>query len=381
MLKEFNVLFVEDTEEFVIIMKRTLEGLFNEVYTKENGELGLEFFKDNHQKIDLIISDITMPVMDGLSMSEEIKAINPNIPIIITSTHNDNAFLHQSIDIGIDAYLIKPISINELIKTIKKALEPTILKKKLADKEKEVQEKLLMGAKFSAIGQLAAGLTHEINTPLTYIKGSIEIMNRAVGMMGDARIREIWEKQYIRVDDGIDRLVNIVDSMKEVAVKANEDFTKSNIYETVLIACIVAYNRAKHITKIKINNEFFEMNMDKNKYQLEANIQKQRIEQVWIIIINNALDELSKIEEFEDRDFEIFIEDDEQSIKVTFIDNAGGIKESIIDKIFVPFETNKESSGMGIGLSFAKKIVEDNEGEIKAYNNDRGAVFEVTLPK
>jgi C4-dicarboxylate-specific signal transduction histidine kinase len=66
---------------------------------------------------------------------------------------------------------------------------------------------------------------------------------------------------------------------------------------------------------------------------------------------------------------------------VKFKDNAGGIKEDIIDKIFDPFVSTKQHSGMGVGLNIAKKIIDEQEGTILAYNKDDGAIFEVRLKK
>ena len=68
----------------------------------------------------------------------------------------------------------------------------------------------------------------------------------------------------------------------------------------------MAHNRAKHISKIYLNGEIFDINnIDNNRFIFMSNIQKQRIEQIWIIIINNALDELVKIEDYENRELKL----------------------------------------------------------------------------
>ncbi len=92
------------------------------------------------------------------------------------------------------------------------------------------------------------------------------------------------------------------------------------------------------------------------------------------------MDELIKFGTFPDRKLDIFIESTEDKVIVKFKDNAGGIKDDIIDHVFDAFKSTKESSCMGVGLNIAKKIVNDNDGEIIAYNENGGAVFEVTLP-
>lgn len=380
MYKDFNVLFVEDENELRLQMGNILSLLFNKVFICEDGREGLESYKNNISEIDLVITDINMPRMDGIQMSEEIKKINSAIPIIITSAHSDAEYLLQAIHIGINGYVLKPMDFLEFKNTITKVLEPKILKKQLKEQEEENQEQLLKSAKFTAIGQLTAGLTHEINTPLTFIKGSAEMMEYLLDGMEQSKLKEGLLKQHVRINDGVKRLINIVESMREISKKSNEKFEQTNIYETIIIATVMAYNRAKHITPIYINNTLFDIDMDKNCEIFNACVQAQRVEQVWIIIINNAIDELIKISEFNDRRLDISIWEENQFIFIKFQDNAGGIEDEIFDHLFDAFKSTKESSGMGIGLSIAKKIIEEQEGEIAAYNENGGAVFEIMLP-
>lgn len=377
----YNVLYVEDEREIAQIGVKVLGLFFNHVHSEENGEAGLEYFRQNSKDIDIVITDINMPLMDGIQMCRNIRKINQDVPIVITTAFNENKYLLQAIDIGISGYILKPLNIEELIKTVSKALEPRVLKDRLDEQEKQNKENLLKSAKFSAIGQLAAGLTHEINTPLTYIKGSIEMMCYVMQSLPESNEKTLLEKYFQRADDGVKRIANIVDSMSEVAKKSNEEIKLTNIFQTVVVATIMGYNRSKHITKIYINDEPFNMSIDKNKEVYEAYVQPQRIEQVWIVIINNALDELIKIPDFHDRELKIYIEDEKDYVVVRFEDNAGGIGEDIIENLFEPFKSTKESSGMGVGLSIAKKIVDEQYGNITAYNKDKGAVFEVLLPK
>lgn len=121
--------------------------------------------------------------------------------------------------------------------------------------------------------------------------------------------------------------------------------------------------------------------LNKNEFIFCSKIQKQRIEQVWIVVINNALDELVKIEDYENRVLNINLFEENNEIVVKFKDSAGGIKEEILEDIFEPFVSSKEHSGMGVGLNIAKKIVDEQDGTIKAYNEDNGAVFEIRLNK
>ena len=89
---------------------------FSQVIGAQNGDEGLKKFKKF--KPDLVITDIAMPIMDGLDMAREIKEISDDVPIVVLSAYSEKERLLRSIDIGIDKYLIKPIDIEELFKVL-----------------------------------------------------------------------------------------------------------------------------------------------------------------------------------------------------------------------------------------------------------------------
>ena len=121
MIKSLRVLFVEDEESIRVSLKETIGDEFKSFTTANDGLDGLRKFSNN--KYDLIISDISMPKMNGLEMIAEIKKISSNIPIILLSAYSDKDKLLQAIDIGVTKYLIKPIDPEELLETISKIIE------------------------------------------------------------------------------------------------------------------------------------------------------------------------------------------------------------------------------------------------------------------
>ena len=132
-LKNICVLYVEDENDIREFTSKLLSSLLKKIYVAQDGQDGLNIFIENVNEIDLIISDINMPKLDGLSMCEEIKKINNDIPIVITSAHNDTNFLKKAIEIGVTNYAMKPIDLYQLIEGIIKAMEPIILKRKLIE--------------------------------------------------------------------------------------------------------------------------------------------------------------------------------------------------------------------------------------------------------
>jgi SNF2 family DNA or RNA helicase len=95
-------------------MQKVLGDLFKEVLYFSNGMDGLNFYQSYREKIDLIITDITLPGMNGLEMVKAIKATHPDIPVVIVSAHNDTNFFLQAIDIGVEFFIVKPIDVNQV---------------------------------------------------------------------------------------------------------------------------------------------------------------------------------------------------------------------------------------------------------------------------
>lgn len=132
----YSVLYVEDDENIAKVFKSYLEKMFKNVDYRVNGQEGLEAFKTSNY--DLVITDILMPKMDGLEMSTNIKEINEEQNILVTSAYSDTQKFITSIKIGIDGYIIKPIDYDNLNTILYK-----ILTKIQKFKENEEYEKNL----------------------------------------------------------------------------------------------------------------------------------------------------------------------------------------------------------------------------------------------
>ena len=247
---------------------------------------------------------------------------------------------------------------------------------------KEHEKEIEKNTKFLTIGQMAAGITHEINTPLTYIKGTNEMSKYELEDMPNNKFKKTLLQDNQKIDEGIDRIRNIVESMREMSQVNNLQKEDTNIYATMITTLRLINNRAKQISKIYINDELFEVNTSQNdKHTFTAHINKQKIEQVWTIILNNSLDELIKIDDYEMRKIEIFINSKVDSTEVIFQDNGGGIDNDIIDVIFEPFVSNKLASGIGIGMNVAKKILDEHQAQIEVKNKNGGAYFKIIFKK
>ena len=252
--------------------------------------------------------------------------------------------------------------------------------KEILEQYEKHQEDLIKNTKFLTIGQIAAGITHEINTPLTYIKGTLEMLHSSLLKLPKTKEKADLLEDQKTIYNGINRIGIIIESMREMSQSTLSQKERFNIYSTIIIVLRMIHNKAKQVSRIYVNNKLFDIDTsDKEEEQYFALIHIQRIEQVWTIILNNALDELAKIDNYEKRRIDINIYKKEKKLIIDFIDTAGGIEESIYSKIFEPFVSSKESSGVGIGLNVAKKIIEEHQGEIKVKNTKNGACFSIIL--
>jgi len=113
---DISLLYVEDDEDLRLQTSKLFGHLFKEVEVAANGKIGLE--KIQNKDFDLVITDINMPVMNGIKLCKNIHEYDKNIPIIITSAHDESTHLLELIDIGIDKFILKPLDMQKMIKTL-----------------------------------------------------------------------------------------------------------------------------------------------------------------------------------------------------------------------------------------------------------------------
>jgi len=148
-LKNISLLYVEDDNTTRSQITKLLSVIVKTIYSVSNGKEGLEVFKK--QKPDIVITDILMPQLDGLSMSKEIREISPFVPIIITTAFDESNFLLDAINMNIDRYLIKPINIKQLNETLYRASIIINQKKEIIERDFIIKNILLSNPTYSLI--------------------------------------------------------------------------------------------------------------------------------------------------------------------------------------------------------------------------------------
>ena len=139
-LNNITVLYVEDDNkllrEVLEESKFDITNIFSKVISAKNGQEGYDKFCQYKDEIGMIITDIQMPLLNGIEMVRLIKKIDNEIPVILTSKFSDPEYVEQSINLGIDAYVTKPIDTDKLHNAIHKA----ILKIEASEYQHELEE-------------------------------------------------------------------------------------------------------------------------------------------------------------------------------------------------------------------------------------------------
>jgi len=134
-----SILYVEDEQSIREGYVKALSRLCDTLYIAENGKDGLELYKEH--KPDIIISDIKMPIMNGIEMVKEIRKINPDeCCIIFTTAHSDNGYLFEALELQVSSYLLKPVQKN-ILKSKIESLSTIIIKEKInRDQKRQIEE-------------------------------------------------------------------------------------------------------------------------------------------------------------------------------------------------------------------------------------------------
>lgn len=137
-LRSLSVLYVEDDEFIRNSLSHIIKRDVRNLYLAADGQEGLELFKKH--KPPIVVTDVEMPALDGLEMTEEIKKIAPDTNVVITTGYSSEDFLMRAIDVGVDKFLVKPISISILRDTLR-SLAKSIFFREVATKQQSINFK------------------------------------------------------------------------------------------------------------------------------------------------------------------------------------------------------------------------------------------------
>ena len=228
--KELSVLYVEDDENLRLETSKILERMFDNVDITSNGQEGLESFKKN--SYDLVITDIEMPHMNGIEMSKNIRLINNETPIVIISAYSNTDYFMESIAIGINYYILKPINMPHLVDTLYAAAK-NVADKKLAHQYR-LNEITLKVQKASQ--DVLSEITNiSPNPTIVYNQESISFMNQAFKELFDEEdLKQLVENEeyllnFLNDKISIDSVVHAQNDFIEQLDAFNDDSKKYKI--------------------------------------------------------------------------------------------------------------------------------------------------------
>lgn len=130
-MKKINILYTEDDEDTLQASALLLENHTKHLFLARNGQEALEIFEAN--PIDLVITDIMMPKLNGIEMIKAIRQKSATTPIIITTAHTETQYLLDAINLKVDGYILKPVVIDDLFELIEKLILPTLQAQTIRD--------------------------------------------------------------------------------------------------------------------------------------------------------------------------------------------------------------------------------------------------------
>lgn len=388
-LKNITVLYAEDESIIQEGITETLNLFGIDVICAQNGQEGLSIFKSSSKKIDLILTDIKMPKLDGLGMIEKIREIDKDIPIIITTAHHETSFLLQSIELNIDAYVLKPIDIYKLKENLIKAISAKVLKEELIKKNEKLEIEIKKNeekqhiiesqSRFAAMGEMISMIAHQWRQPLSSIgTASFNLKYKLLSEKFDLDTQEGRIEQTKFFTNKLDEIEFYVQNLTTTI----DDFRNFFKTDKELVNTTIENSIKKSLKIIQRDLESNNIELIQNfESQNRINIYENEMIHVFINILKNAQDKFLE-KKTKNAKIEIKTWDLENSIKIEIHDNGGGIAEEDLDIIFEPyFSTKKEKNGTGIGLYMSKIIVQSHhQGELFAKNIKEGISFYIIIP-
>ena len=245
-------------------------------------------------------------------------------------------------------------------------------------KRLETEQQLIQASKMATLGEMATGVAHELNQPLSVIKTASSFFIKKITKKEPLE-DEILFKMLQKIDSNVDRTTRIINHMRQFARKSDMDLVKIQLNE-VLQQAFEIFSQQLKLRGIAVVWE-----IEKELPMIIAD--PSRLEQVFINLLLNARDAIEErwgSVEIEKADKRIILKTsyDAQHVICEICDTGVGVPQAMADKIFEPFFTSKEvGKGTGLGLSISYGIIKDCGGSIQVIpNKTAGACFALKFP-
>jgi signal transduction histidine kinase len=220
------------------------------------------------------------------------------------------------------------------------------------------QREQLRTDQMTAVGQLAAGVAHELRNPLTAMKTIIQTARQGSGELDD-RDMEVLESEMTRLNDSIQSFL---------------DYARPPTLERRVFDICEVIESAVKLVSARAAQQRIDIQFEPSESSIALNADFDRLRQVVVNLLLNAFDAMP-----DGGNVRMLSRLVGPNVVFTVSDTGTGIAPEFADRLFEPFMSSKEA-GSGLGLSVCKQIVEDHNGTIEARSGDDGAEFTVTLP-
>ena len=399
-----DILIAEDETISRTILTKILENFGYTVFQATDGRMAWELFKKHQPPV--VITDWMMPEMDGIELCQKIRkeTVFKYVYIIFVTARNSKKDAVKGLEAGADDYIAKPFSPDEIHARLRSS-ERIV---QLENNYKKAGMQLLQAEKMASVGQLAAGVAHEINNPTGFVSSNLKTLSdyqadiiQLIGMY-----KKLLGKIELSYENHEHKNTVLAEIEKIKTFEKDIDISFiQNDFSSLIEDCREGMNRIK---KIVIDLKDFAhpgsntmnmadinagiestLNMLNNEIKYKAIVQKdlgelplincfpQQLNQVFMNIFVNAAQSIT-----EKGEITIITKAVDSHIVVIIRDNGCGIKKENLRKIFDPFFTTKEvGKGTGLGLNVAYNIIKKHNGTIEVQSKEGiGTEFTIKIP-
>ncbi|MEO1374059.1 MAG: response regulator [Cyanobacteria bacterium J06635_10] len=397
------ILIVDDNINNTEILFDIIQIHGHEVLIANSGDMALN--KLQTFSPDLILLDIMMPGMDGFETCRRLKADEKtkNIPVIFMTALSNSTDKIKGFKLGAVDYITKPFNYEEVLARVNVQLKLRNLNRQL----QQSQFQLMQAEKISSLGQLVAGVAHEVKNPIGFIAGNLEhtsnyledlisllklyqihlpnppeeITNKIDAIDLDFVLEDL-PKMIASMNLGIERITNIMHSLRNFSRKDATRKKTADIHQGIDTTLMILSHR------LKANEVFPEIRVVKEYGDLpEVECYPGQLNQVFMNLLSNAIDAIEEgVEASKSSIPQIRINTkliDNNKVRISISDNGNGISRELQNKLFDAFFTTKpEGKGTGLGLSISYQIItEIHGGTLECFSSEgQGTEFVIHIP-
>jgi len=352
-MKPATILIVDDEAVFTNLLKEFLTGHGFQCLEALSGKKAVEIFAKHKDIIDIVLLDWKMPDMNGDETLKQLKAIKPDVFVVMISAFGDQEKVTRSVNLGARGYIHKPISDNgtELLSKIKDLLEL----RRLADQEHLAQ-----------MGKLAANMAHYLKNAIWNISGRVQMLMENEGISSNEIVMESLQT-IKRITDESNRVIYALlhFSGSEPDKYVFKEIPLASVVEE---ACnLIEAERKRKCVQLSVQQD--------NGAKILVRGDKSKLVTAVFNVLQNSLEAVESNGQVR---IEVQkLEDGRVALQIS--DNGAGIDSEIRDKVFEPFFTTKPQA-IGLGLYIADDILKKHHGSITIERRDgRGTTIILTF--